>query len=149
LFGVEDLLLISVIILVVVGPDKLPEVARMLGKAAKEFNKVTYTARRAWNEIGEEIDRQEAQAKAALLTEKLQAQSEAGNRAAAQEGAPDPAVNDMAVMAVQHPEATPAASIPAPETVSVAGMPSRQAVQTDAPEEKLGAVPDEKENSEQ
>jgi TatA/E family protein of Tat protein translocase len=79
LFGVEELLLVSVIVLVVFGPDKLPEVAKVLGRAAKEFRKVTYTAQRAWDEIGREMDMQEAQARAKQLEEKLQA--EAGSRA--------------------------------------------------------------------
>ena len=64
MFGVEEVLLLSVIVLVVFGPDKLPEVARVLGKAAKELRKVTYTAQRAWDEIGREMELQEAQAMA-------------------------------------------------------------------------------------
>jgi TatA/E family protein of Tat protein translocase len=79
LFGVEEVLLLSVIVLVVFGPDKLPEVARVLGKAAKEFRKVTHTAQRAWDEIGQEMDMEEAQAKARELEEKRQA--EAGSQA--------------------------------------------------------------------
>jgi TatA/E family protein of Tat protein translocase len=79
LFGVEEVILLSVIVLVVFGPDKLPEVARVLGKAAKEFRKVTYTAQRAWDEIGREMDVQEAGVKAGLLEEKRQA--EAGRQA--------------------------------------------------------------------
>jgi TatA/E family protein of Tat protein translocase len=78
LFGVEEVLLLSVIVLVVFGPDKLPEVARVLGKAAKEFRKVTYTAQRAWDEIGREIDLQEAQTMAVQLEEKRK--TEAGSQ---------------------------------------------------------------------
>jgi TatA/E family protein of Tat protein translocase len=79
LFGVEEVLLLSVIVLVVFGPDKLPEVARVLGKAAREFRKVTYSAQRAWDEIGREMDLQEALVKAKQLEEKRQA--EAGSQA--------------------------------------------------------------------
>ena len=39
--GPWELVFILVIALVVVGPGKLPEVARSLGKAANEFKKVT------------------------------------------------------------------------------------------------------------
>lgn len=79
MFGVEEVVLLSVIVLVVFGPDKLPEVARALGKAAKEFRKVTYTAQRAWDEIGREMDIQEAKVKAELLEK--QRQAEAGTQA--------------------------------------------------------------------
>jgi TatA/E family protein of Tat protein translocase len=74
LFGIEDVVLISAIVLVVFGPDKLPEVARVLGKVTKEFRKVTYTAQRAWGEISQEIDLQDAQARAKLLEEKRRAE---------------------------------------------------------------------------
>ena len=64
MFGVEEVVLICVIVLVVFGPDKLPDVARVLGRLTREFNKVTYTARRTWDEIGREMELQEAQEKA-------------------------------------------------------------------------------------
>jgi TatA/E family protein of Tat protein translocase len=80
LFSFEELLLLSAIVLVVFGPDKLPEVARVLGRAAKEFRKVTYTARRAWDEIGQEMALQEALEKDRHLEEKQQAAAEAGSR---------------------------------------------------------------------
>ena len=60
MFGIEEVLLISVIVLVVFGPDKLPEVARVLGKASKEFRKVAYTAKLTWDELSREADLQEA-----------------------------------------------------------------------------------------
>jgi TatA/E family protein of Tat protein translocase len=74
LFGVEEVLLLSVIFLVVFGPDKLPEVARVLGRAAKELRKVTATAQRAWDEISREMELQEAQERARQLEEKRQAE---------------------------------------------------------------------------
>jgi len=76
LFGIEEVLLISVIVLVVFGPDKLPEVARVLGMVTKEFRKVTSTAQRTWGEISQEIDLQDAQARAKLLEEKRRAAEE-------------------------------------------------------------------------
>ena len=58
MFGIEEVLLISVIVLVVFGPDKLPEVARVLGKASKEFRKVANTAKFTWDEISRETELQ-------------------------------------------------------------------------------------------
>jgi TatA/E family protein of Tat protein translocase len=66
LIGVQEVVLISIIVLIVFGPDKLPEVARMLGNATREFRKITATAQRTWDEVGREIELQEARAKAAL-----------------------------------------------------------------------------------
>jgi sec-independent protein translocase protein TatA len=63
LFGIEEVLLISVIVLVIFGPDKLPEVARVLGKVSKEFRKVTDTAKFTWDEISREAELQDARSK--------------------------------------------------------------------------------------
>jgi len=82
LFGVEEVLLIFVIVLVVFGPDKLPDVARVLGKLTKEFGKVTYTAKRTWDEIGKEMELQEARERA----KQLEAQQAAEAVAPASEG---------------------------------------------------------------
>lgn len=37
--GIAELIIILVIALLIFGPNKLPEVARALGKAAREFKK--------------------------------------------------------------------------------------------------------------
>jgi sec-independent protein translocase protein TatA len=37
MFGTEDLILILIVALLLFGPNKLPELARSLGKSAKEF----------------------------------------------------------------------------------------------------------------
>lgn len=81
MFGVEEVLLIFVIVLVVFGPDKLPEVAKMLGKATKEFRKITSTAQRTWDEIGREMELQEAQDRA----KQLESQQAAGTETQASE----------------------------------------------------------------
>jgi sec-independent protein translocase protein TatB len=39
--GFQELLLILALVLIVIGPKRLPEVAKMLGKAALEFKKAT------------------------------------------------------------------------------------------------------------
>lgn len=46
--GVFEILLIVVVALVLFGPQRLPEIARTIGKALREF-------RRATNELSEEI----------------------------------------------------------------------------------------------
>jgi len=42
--GMPELLVIAVIALLVVGPKKLPEIAKALGKGLSEFRKVTQSA---------------------------------------------------------------------------------------------------------
>lgn len=47
--GMQEMILILVILLVVFGPTKLPKIARELGKAWQEFNKASSTAFEALN----------------------------------------------------------------------------------------------------
>lgn len=46
--GTSELLLIGLVALIVFGPRKLPELARMLGKAKKEFKRTTDDFRETW-----------------------------------------------------------------------------------------------------
>lgn len=39
MFGTAEMILILVVVLLLFGPDKLPELARSIGKSAKEFKK--------------------------------------------------------------------------------------------------------------
>lgn len=39
--GFQELIVIAIVALLVVGPDKLPELARSLGRAVREFKRVT------------------------------------------------------------------------------------------------------------
>jgi sec-independent protein translocase protein TatA len=41
MLGTQEIVLILALLLLVLGPKKLPEVARELGKAAREFNKAS------------------------------------------------------------------------------------------------------------
>lgn len=52
--GPWELLLILVIMLVVFGPGKLPEVARTLGKAIREFRKASSGVQKVWDEVTKE-----------------------------------------------------------------------------------------------
>lgn len=60
--GTSELLLIGLIALIVFGPRKLPEFARMLGKARNEFKKTTDDFKRTWErEVDfENLDKQNA-----------------------------------------------------------------------------------------
>jgi len=55
--GLGEILLIAVVALMVLGPDRLPEVARSLGRGVAELRKVTEPARSAWNDLQNEINR--------------------------------------------------------------------------------------------
>jgi sec-independent protein translocase protein TatA len=52
--GPWELILILVVVLIVFGPGKLPEVAQSLGKAVKEFRKASSNAQRMWDEVTKE-----------------------------------------------------------------------------------------------
>ncbi len=70
--GTTEVLIILVVALIVIGPKKLPEVAKTLGKALGEFKRMSSDVRRT---IDLEADRAEethrtAQAKKELFTEK-------------------------------------------------------------------------------
>lgn len=56
--GPLELILIMVVVLVVFGPGKMPEVARALGKAVREFRKASASVQRVWDEVARENTRQ-------------------------------------------------------------------------------------------
>lgn len=55
--GLGEILLIALVALVVLGPDRLPEVARSLGRGVAELRRATEPARSAWNDLQNEINR--------------------------------------------------------------------------------------------
>jgi TatA/E family protein of Tat protein translocase len=69
MLSMPHLIVLFVVALVIFGPQKLPELARMLGKATAEFRKMTGDFRYALEEEVRELDRQtrirEAEANAA------------------------------------------------------------------------------------
>jgi sec-independent protein translocase protein TatB len=69
--GSMEILLIIVVALLVVGPKKLPQVARTLGKTFGEFKRVTSDVQRTINAEVDRAERQErvARAKSELLPE--------------------------------------------------------------------------------
>lgn len=54
--GPWELILILVVALIVVGPGKLPEVAKSLGKATREFKKATTGIKKEFDEAIKSID---------------------------------------------------------------------------------------------
>jgi len=92
------LVVLFVIALVIFGPEKLPELARMLGKATSEFRKMTNDFRYALEDEVRELDRQNRirEQESALAASR-----------AAQPPAPSPAMEPSAA-----PENTVAREIP-------------------------------------
>ncbi|MEO6457282.1 MAG: twin-arginine translocase TatA/TatE family subunit [Chloroflexia bacterium] len=54
--GLPEMLMIGMVALVVLGPDRLPEAARNLGKAIADIRRTTEPARSAWTEMTTEIN---------------------------------------------------------------------------------------------
>ena len=52
--GIGEVLLILVVGLLVLGPEKLPKVARQLGKGIREFRKAAHEFQRNFNDIDKE-----------------------------------------------------------------------------------------------
>lgn len=129
--GPMELLLILVIVLMVFGPDKIPEVGASLGKAIRKF-------RQATKELAEEFDLEEINP--TTLANVLEAQADALDRAqqaqaAGSESQPTAAPAETpapSADAAEHAEAEPSASsetadttlaVPAPEVPSSEALP--------------------------
>jgi len=81
------LVVLFVIALVIFGPQKLPELARMLGKATAEFRKMTNDFRYALEDEVREMDRQTRIREEEIATAARAAQTPVPMPAAAPEGA--------------------------------------------------------------
>lgn len=53
--GLGEILLIAVVALVVLGPDRLPDAMRSVGRVVYEFRKAMEPARAAWDDVQREI----------------------------------------------------------------------------------------------
>jgi Tat protein translocase TatB subunit len=53
--GLPEILLIAVVALIVLGPERLPEAARAAGKAIRDLRQAVEPARSAWTELSSEI----------------------------------------------------------------------------------------------
>jgi Tat protein translocase TatB subunit len=54
--GLPEILLIAVVALIILGPDRLPEAARSLGKGIADLRKAMEPARSAWADVQREIN---------------------------------------------------------------------------------------------
>ncbi len=107
--GMPELMVIMVVALIVLGPKRLPEIARALGKGLAEF-------RRATADISDELQK----AQRAIETEARLAEAErreAARKAAAQQST-SPASESAAA-----PQPAPATSPPAPSSAAGAAVP--------------------------
>ncbi len=59
MLGMQEIVLILVIILIVFGPKKLPEIAKELGKAYREFKKASANITDATNSLWKDIEDEE------------------------------------------------------------------------------------------
>lgn len=50
--GLSEFIVIIIVALIAIGPDKLPQLARTLGKAYTEFRKAGEEVRKSFNEAG-------------------------------------------------------------------------------------------------
>ena len=53
--GLPELMVIAVIALIVLGPERLPDAARTLGKGIADFRRAIEPARSAWNDLTNEV----------------------------------------------------------------------------------------------
>src|SRR5579862_6149648 len=83
MLSIPHLVIIFVIALVVFGPQKLPELARSLGKLMAEFRKASGDFKHAFEEEMRDLERQ-----AALAERRKQAEAVAASAAAAQPSLP-------------------------------------------------------------
>jgi TatA/E family protein of Tat protein translocase len=120
------LVVLFVIALIIFGPQKLPELARMLGKATAEFRKMTSDFRFALEDEVREMERQTRIREEEIATAARAAQTPVPMPAAAPEGAvpretpdaavstPSEAVNDASLMPHDDsgaPQAPPAEAV--------------------------------------
>lgn len=94
--GMPELIIIMVIALIVIGPQKLPDLARSLGKGLAEFKKATEDFKHNIDAEARSAEDKEKEQQAKLAEAKVQADLQAKV-----EGTPVP-VEEPKLQAVQH-----------------------------------------------
>jgi len=75
--GMPELIVILVIALIVIGPQKLPEIARSLGKGLAEFKRATEDMKRSIDDETAAMEEKEPDAKEAAATQDADLQGKA------------------------------------------------------------------------
>ncbi len=75
--GMPELIVIMVIALIVIGPNKLPELAKSLGKGLAEFKKASEDFQRNIQEEARKVEAQESEKKAEVAPEAHQQEATA------------------------------------------------------------------------
>jgi sec-independent protein translocase protein TatB len=121
MLSIPHMIVVFVVVLVVFGPQKLPELARGLGKLMAEFRKASTDFKTAFEEEMRDLERQ------AMLAERKKA-AEAAARAAAEPAQPAASATPAGAEtpATETPTTEASAEAPAPEAPVVA--PSAEAV---------------------
>jgi len=116
--GMPELMVIFVIALIVIGPAKLPELARSLGKTLAEFKRATDDFRWKMEEEARAVEEKERIAKEvaareeALKAEAVKAAETSRSAVSPHDAATAPAAGETAL---QEPVAAAAAQVPRPE----------------------------------
>lgn len=142
MLSLPHLVVLFVIALIIFGPQKLPELARMLGKATAEFRKMTNDFRYALEDEVRELDRQnrirEEQAAAARIADaaKSTAPAPSTESASSPEGAVPRSIPETTVIAAVEPAANEATqnTIHTPNEYPGSAQPETEAVSV--PQEK-------------
>jgi TatA/E family protein of Tat protein translocase len=149
MLSLPHLVVLFVIALVIFGPQKLPELARMLGKATAEFRKMTNDFRYALEDEVRDLDRQNrireeqaaAAARAAAEAAKAPAPAPSPEPASAPEGSVPRSIPETTVTATVEPAADETPSEASGAVNENSGSPSSNS----NPESEIVSVPhDEK-----
>ncbi len=123
MLSIPHMIVVFVIVLVVFGPQKLPELARGLGKLMAEFRKASTDFKSAFEEEMRDLERQarEVERKKQALLASAAAQLEAPATLAGPASARTPAATSETTEAVNDTRATEAGELvvtPVPESVA-------------------------------
>jgi sec-independent protein translocase protein TatB len=79
--GTSELIIIGLVALIFLGPRKLPELARSIGKAMNEFRRSTNEFKQTWErEVGSEVNKFKDDLETSIETENLPKQIESDER---------------------------------------------------------------------
>ena len=131
MFSVPHMIVIFVVVLIVFGPQKLPELARGLGKLLAEFRKASGDFKTAFEQEMRDMERQ-----AMLAERKKQAEAAAASPAADPAALATASGTDTAVAEAEPPADTrlTEAPVPTPVPESVARSAEEPSISSETPE---------------